>query len=98
MADDHIRVALRIRPLLVCETSKGCKSCLNVPNGEPQVQISGTEKSFRFNHVFPPNAEQEDFYNTAVKHMIPKIFEGIPLQTKRYRNNVSDVSKILHRF
>lgn len=76
MCDDTVRVALRIRPLVVSEIEKGCQMCLDVIHGEPQVHILNSDKSFTYNYVFSPNVEQEEFYDVAIKQLLDNIFQG----------------------
>ncbi|XP_075691783.1 chromosome-associated kinesin KIF4A [Rhinoderma darwinii] len=70
-----VRVALRCRPLVQKEINEGCKTCLTFVPGEPQV-IVGNEKSFTYDYVFDPSAEQEEVYNTAVSPLIQGLFKG----------------------
>lgn len=76
MNEDAVKVAVRIRPLIKSENERGCQTCLDVVPGEPQIVVCNTAKAFTFNYVFPPNATQEEFYNTAVKSMVQNIFQG----------------------
>lgn len=76
MSDDTVRVALRIRPLVVSEIEKGCQMCLDVVPEESQVHILNSNKSFTYNYVFSPDVGQEEFYNIAVKQLIDNIFQG----------------------
>ncbi|KAM4020455.1 chromosome-associated kinesin KIF4A isoform 2-T2 [Anomaloglossus baeobatrachus] len=70
-----VRVALRCRPLVQKEINEGCKTCLTFVPGEPQV-IVGNEKSFTYDFVFDPSAEQEEVYNTSVSPLIQGLFKG----------------------
>ncbi|XP_056395573.1 chromosome-associated kinesin KIF4A [Hyla sarda] len=70
-----VRVALRSRPLVQKEINDGCKTCLTFIPGEPQV-IVGNEKSFTYDYVFDPSAEQEEVYTTAVAPLIQGLFKG----------------------
>ncbi|XP_011144099.1 chromosome-associated kinesin KIF4 [Harpegnathos saltator] len=76
MCDDTVRVALRIRPLVVSEIEKGCQMCLDIIPGEPQIRILNSDKSFTYNYVFSPDVGQEEFYNVAIKRLIDNIFQG----------------------
>ncbi|CAH0728238.1 unnamed protein product, partial [Brenthis ino] len=71
---DTVQVALRIRPLMRNEIDRGCDECIDVVPGEPQVQIK--DLSFTYNYVFPQHINQEEFYDTAVKGLIGKLFQG----------------------
>lgn len=71
---DTVQVALRIRPLMQNETDRGCDECIDVVAGHPQVQIK--DLAFRYNHVFPQHINQQEFYDTAVKGLIGRLFQG----------------------
>lgn len=77
MVEDTIRVAVRIRPLIKSEIEKGCEECLDTTPGQPQIIIKNTDRAFTFNYVFTPDVNQENFYNTAIKEMVTRIFDGI---------------------
>ncbi|NWI98112.1 KIF4 protein, partial [Pitta sordida] len=70
-----VRVALRCRPLVARESSEGCQSCLFFVPGEPQVVV-GKDKSFTYDYVFDPSAEQEEVFDTAVSPLVRGIFKG----------------------
>ncbi|XP_013009167.1 chromosome-associated kinesin KIF4A [Cavia porcellus] len=70
-----VRVALRCRPLVPKEISEGCQMCLSFVPGKPQVVV-GNDKSFTYDFVFDPSAEQEEVFNTAVAPLIKGIFKG----------------------
>ncbi|XP_026478674.1 chromosome-associated kinesin KIF4A-like [Ctenocephalides felis] len=76
MADSavSVQVALRIRPLVETEISKGYVKCLETVPNEPQVLIK--DLSFTYNHVFPPEVSQAEFYDTAVKGLVDGLFKG----------------------
>ncbi|XP_035733121.1 chromosome-associated kinesin KIF4-like [Vespa mandarinia] len=76
MVEDTIRVAVRIRPLIKSEIEKGCEECLDTTPGQPQIIIKNTDRAFTFNYVFAPDVNQENFYNTAIKEMVTRIFDG----------------------
>ncbi|KPJ01450.1 Chromosome-associated kinesin KIF4 [Papilio xuthus] len=71
---DTVQVALRIRPLMPEEIKRGCDECISVVPGEPQVQIK--DLAFTYNYVFPQHITQQEFYDTAVKGLIEKLFQG----------------------
>lgn len=72
---DTVQVALRIRPLMQLETERGCDECIEVVPGQPQVQIK--DLAFTYNYVFPQHITQQEFYDTAVKGLIGKLFQGM---------------------
>ncbi|XP_028034739.1 chromosome-associated kinesin KIF4 [Bombyx mandarina] len=71
---DTVQVALRIRPLMQQETERGCDECIDVIPGEQQVQIK--DLAFTYNYVFAQHITQREFYDTAVKGLIGKLFQG----------------------
>ncbi|XP_061384485.1 chromosome-associated kinesin KIF4 isoform X1 [Danaus plexippus] len=71
---DTVQVALRIRPLMRTEIERGCDECIDVVSGEQQVQIK--DLAFTYNYVFPQHINQQEFYDTAVKGLIGKLFQG----------------------
>ncbi|XP_044738914.1 chromosome-associated kinesin KIF4-like [Chrysoperla carnea] len=71
-----VQVALRIRPLVESEINNGQKRILETVEGEPQVYIKESDKSFTFNYVFDANKTQSEFYNSAVKNMVSSLFKG----------------------
>ncbi|XP_021508896.1 chromosome-associated kinesin KIF4A-like [Meriones unguiculatus] len=70
-----VRVALRCRPLSPKEIGEGCRMCLSFVPGKPQVVV-GTDKSFTFDFVFDPSAEQEEVFTTAVAPLLKGVFKG----------------------
>lgn len=72
---DTVQVALRIRPLMPQETSRGCEECITTITGQPQVQIK--DLAFTYNYVFAQHITQQEFYDTAVKGLINKLFQGL---------------------
>ncbi|WOL04667.1 kinesin-like protein KIN-4A isoform X4 [Canna indica] len=73
--DCCVKVAVHIRPLLGDERQQGCKDCVTVVPGKPQVQI-GTH-SFTFDHVyggtgFPPSSMFEE----CVSPLVDGLFQG----------------------
>ncbi|KAM7134968.1 chromosome-associated kinesin KIF4A-like [Molossus nigricans] len=70
-----VRVALRCRPLVPKEISEGCQMCLSFVPGEQQVVV-GTDKSFTYDFVFDPSAEQEEVFNMTVAPLIKGLFKG----------------------
>ncbi|CAG4931469.1 unnamed protein product [Parnassius apollo] len=71
---DTVQVALRIRPLMQQEIERGCDECIEVVPGEPQVQIK--DLAFTYNYVFPQHITQQEFYDTSVRGLIGKLFQG----------------------
>lgn len=77
MADNtSVQVALRIRPLVLSEISRGCKDVVEVLSDLNQVRINNTDKAFTYNYVFGSSVSQEDVYCGCVKNMIQNLFQG----------------------
>ncbi|MQL90958.1 hypothetical protein Taro_023556 [Colocasia esculenta] len=73
--DCCVKVAVHIRPLIGDERLQGCKDCVTVVPGKPQVQI-GTH-SFTFDYVYgsggsPPSAMFEE----CVAPLVDGLFQG----------------------
>ncbi|XP_057327856.1 chromosome-associated kinesin KIF4A [Microplitis mediator] len=75
MTDESVRVAVRVRPLIQSEVDRGCQNCLNVIPSINQVNVRN-DRAFTYNHVFGPESNQDEFYETAVSGMIEKLFKG----------------------
>ncbi|XP_059634210.1 kinesin-like protein KIN-4A isoform X2 [Cornus florida] len=73
--DCCVKVAVHIRPLIGDERLQGCKDCVTVVSGKPQVQI-GTH-SFTFDHVYgnagsPPSA----MFDECIAPLVDGLFHG----------------------
>lgn len=71
-----VQVALRIRPLIHNEISKGFQNILEVFPELNQVKIKSSDKAFTYNFVFDTNIEQEEFYKKSVQDVIQNLFKG----------------------
>ncbi|PZC76689.1 hypothetical protein B5X24_HaOG204320 [Helicoverpa armigera] len=87
---DTVQVALRIRPLMQLETDRGCEECIDVVNGQPQVQIK--DLAFTYNYVFPQHITQQEFYDTAVKGLIGRLFQGYNVTILAYGQTETDTN------
>lgn len=72
---DTVQVALRIRPLMQQEIDRGCDECIEAISGGNQVQIK--DLAFTYNYVFAQHITQQEFYDTAVRGLIGKLFQGM---------------------
>lgn len=77
---DTVQVALRIRPLMQSELDRACEECIEVIQNQPQVQIK--DLAFTYNYVFPQHITQQEFYDTAVKGLIGRLFQGVYSNTE----------------
>jgi hypothetical protein len=73
---ESVQVALRIRPLVESEISRGCQLCLDTIPNESQVQVRGTDRAFTYNFVFGPEHSQSYIYDSAVKGLVARLFKG----------------------
>lgn len=79
MADNSsVKVAIRIRPLVSNEISKGCRDIVDVIEENDQVVIKSLDredKAFTFNYVLATGASQSELYNRSVQPLIPNLFK-----------------------
>ncbi|XP_023523957.1 kinesin-like protein KIN-4A [Cucurbita pepo subsp. pepo] len=73
--DCCVKVAVNIRPLIGDERLLGCKDCVTVISGKPQVQIGS--HSFTFDHVYgstgsPPSS----LFEECVSPLVDGLFQG----------------------
>ncbi|KAL4369753.1 hypothetical protein GQ457_05G013510 [Hibiscus cannabinus] len=70
-----VKVAVHIRPLIGDERTQGCKECVTVTKGKPQVQI-GTH-SFTFDHVYGNGASPStSIFEECVAPLVDGLFQG----------------------
>ncbi|KAL1546933.1 Kinesin-like protein KIN-4A [Salvia divinorum] len=73
--DCCVKVAVHIRPLIGDERLQGCKDCVTVQPGKPQVQI-GTH-SFTFDHVYGSSGSPSTtMYEECVAPLVDGLFQG----------------------
>ncbi|KAI3460205.1 hypothetical protein Pfo_016868 [Paulownia fortunei] len=73
--DCCVKVAVHIRPLIGDERLQGCKDCVTIVPGKPQVQI-GTH-SFTFDHVYGSTASPSTaMYEECVAPLVDGLFQG----------------------
>ncbi|XP_060199403.1 kinesin-like protein KIN-4A isoform X1 [Lycium barbarum] len=73
--DCCVKVAVHIRPLIGDEKLQGCKDCVSVVSGKPQVAI-GTH-SFTFDHVYGSTASPSTaMYQECVSPLVDGLFQG----------------------
>ncbi|KAJ3693290.1 hypothetical protein LUZ60_008770 [Juncus effusus] len=73
--DCCVKVAVHIRPLIGDEKLQGCKSCVNVSQGKPQVQI-GTH-SFTFDRVYgSTGTPSSGMFEECVAPLVDGLFQG----------------------
>ncbi|KAL2894618.1 Kinesin-like protein KIN-4A [Bienertia sinuspersici] len=70
-----VKVAVHVRPLIGDEKLQGCKDCVTVVRGKPQVQI-GTH-SFTFDHVYGSSASpSSSMFEECVAPLVDGLFQG----------------------
>ena len=79
-----VQVALRIRPLLPNEISRGYQDILEVFPSIQQVQIRNSNKAFTYNYIFGDFSSEEVIFNTCTKDMIQNLFEGYNVTVLAY--------------
>ncbi|KAL6317774.1 hypothetical protein AAG906_030528 [Vitis piasezkii] len=73
--DCCVKVAVHIRPLIGDERLQGCKDCVTVIPGKPQVQI-GTH-SFTFDHVYGSTGSSSSaMFEECVAPLVDGLFQG----------------------
>ncbi|KAG6548611.1 hypothetical protein Mapa_010100 [Marchantia paleacea] len=70
-----VKVALNIRPLIGLERLQGCKDCITVVAGEPQVQLGS--HSFTFDHVYgSTGTPMSVIFEECVAPLVEGLFQG----------------------
>ncbi|KAJ6337806.1 hypothetical protein OIU76_007480 [Salix suchowensis] len=70
-----VKVALHVRPLIADERAQGCKDCVTVVSGKPQVQI-GTH-SFTFDHVYGSSGTPSSaMFEECIAPLVDGLFQG----------------------
>ncbi|CAM8922014.1 unnamed protein product [Rhodiola kirilowii] len=71
-----VKVAVHVRPLSSSERLQGCKDCVTVTPGKPQVQI-GTH-SFSYDHVYDSTGSPSSaiLFNECVYPLVDGLFKG----------------------
>ncbi|KAF3446621.1 hypothetical protein FNV43_RR11801 [Rhamnella rubrinervis] len=73
--DCCVKVAVHIRPLVGDEKLQGCKDCVTVVSGKPQVQI-GTH-SFTFDHVYGSTGSPSSaIFEECIAPLVDGLFQG----------------------
>uniref|UniRef100_A0A2P2M7H5 Kinesin-like protein n=1 Tax=Rhizophora mucronata TaxID=61149 RepID=A0A2P2M7H5_RHIMU len=73
--DCCVKVAVHIRPLIGDERSQGCKDCVTVVSGKPQVQIG--MHSFTFDHVYGSTGSSSSaMFEECVTPLVDGLFQG----------------------
>ncbi|CRL08647.1 CLUMA_CG021312, isoform A [Clunio marinus] len=80
-ASDCVKVAIRVRPFVQSELTRGCENIIEKTPDQPQLVVKGDSYSkhqdcYTFNDVYTPEDSQLEIYNTSVQPIIGKLFEG----------------------
>ncbi|CAL0312843.1 unnamed protein product [Lupinus luteus] len=70
-----VKVALHIRPLIDNERQQGCRECVSVTPGKPQVQVGS--HSFTFDHVYGNGGSPSaNIFEECVAPLVDGLFQG----------------------
>ncbi|XP_010270694.1 PREDICTED: kinesin-like protein KIN-4A isoform X2 [Nelumbo nucifera] len=73
--DCCVKVAVHIRPLIGDERLQGCKDCVTIVPGKPQVQL-GTH-SFTFDHVYGSSGSPSSaMFEECIAPLVDGLFQG----------------------
>ncbi|XP_057989670.1 kinesin-like protein KIN-4A isoform X1 [Hevea brasiliensis] len=73
--DCCVKVAVHVRPLIGDERAQGCKDCVTLVSGKPQVQI-GTH-SFTFDHVYGNSGSPSSaIFEECIAPLVDGLFQG----------------------
>ena len=75
----HVKVAVRIRPLLPTEVVDGSRSCVTHPGRGERYLAVGTGRSqrlFGFDHVFGGDASQAEVYSEIIAPLLDQVVAG----------------------
>ncbi|KZV41647.1 hypothetical protein F511_25796 [Dorcoceras hygrometricum] len=73
--DCCVKVGVHIRPLIGDERLQGCKDCVTVVSGKPQIQIGS--HSFTFDHVYGSTGSPSTLmYDECVAPLVDGLFQG----------------------
>lgn len=72
---DNVRVAVRIRPLVESEVTRGSQVAVEKVAQAEKVVVNNTD-AFTYNFVFDGKNSQEDVYRKTVSEMIDRLFGG----------------------
>ncbi|MCO5595992.1 hypothetical protein L7F22_050044 [Adiantum nelumboides] len=70
-----VKVAVHVRPLIAVERLQGCKDCVSITPGEPQVHIGNC--SYTYDHVYGSTATpSERIFDDCVLPLVDGLFNG----------------------
>ncbi|KAI5057754.1 hypothetical protein GOP47_0027769 [Adiantum capillus-veneris] len=70
-----VKVAVHVRPLIAIERLQGCKDCVTITPGQPQVQIGNC--SYTYDHVYGSTATpSERIFEECVVPLVDGLFNG----------------------
>lgn len=72
---DNVRVAVRIRPMVESEITRGSQVVVEKVADAPQVLVNNCD-GFTYNFVFDGRDTQEEIYEKTVSEMIDRLFGG----------------------
>lgn len=75
-SESAVEVALRVRPLINIEITRGCREVVEVIEDLQQVRIRDSDKAFTYNYVFGASVPQQTVYTKAVERKVRELFGG----------------------
>ncbi|XP_060526968.1 chromosome-associated kinesin KIF4A-like [Cylas formicarius] len=84
-----VKVAVRVRPLVPFEISRGCKEVLEIVPENEQILVRPIHKPFTFNYVLGVDSTQVDLYERCVEPLLQNLFEGFNVTILAYGQNGS---------
>ena len=74
--EDKIQVSIRVRPLNQRERDENQESACSVLDGN-SLCLTGGDKAFSFDQVFPEHTRTEDIYSSVAKKIIDSALAGV---------------------
>ncbi|TDH69477.1 hypothetical protein CCR75_005881 [Bremia lactucae] len=84
--DGSVRVAVRIRPMLPREVASNAATCVQKSHeAKNAIKLcDGVERTFTFDHVFPPSIEQTALYDEALRPWMTSFLQGFNVTVIAY--------------
>uniref|UniRef100_A0A5K3ES86 Kinesin heavy chain n=1 Tax=Mesocestoides corti TaxID=53468 RepID=A0A5K3ES86_MESCO len=73
---ESIKVVCRVRPLNENEKAKDNNYCVSFPTEASNLIRLEKDKTYAFDHVFQPKAQQAELYNTVAKPIVADVLNG----------------------
>ena len=76
MADNRVKVGVRVRPLLDMELEAGADSVIKCTSKRVVMNVPSKKNTFDFDWSFGPRASHREVYDEVCKPLVKNIFEG----------------------